>query len=195
MLRTLLSLIAFTALLWTAGLVAFINSIPTRSLEPNAKTDAIVVLTGGEGRVEYGFQLMEQGHARTLFISGVGKGVTRDDLLSSYASKLLKHSIGDGLVLDHAANDTHANAMETARFMKERGYRSMRLVTAGYHMKRSLYECRQLMPEVHIVADPVSPLAFRRDNWWRDDTTRHLVLSEYHKYGLVWLRSLIGQTL
>lgn len=194
MFRVLLSFVMLVAFLWTAGLVAYVNMIPSESKDPLAVTDAIVVLTGGEGRVQYGFHLLEQEKARTLFISGVGAGVTRDDLLTAYASEALKRSIGDNLVLDHAASNTKSNAEQTALFMQEHGYRSMRLVTAGYHMKRSLLECHLLMPDVTIVPDPVSPVAFRRDQWWRDATTRKLILSEYHKYGLVLLRALIGKT-
>lgn len=194
MFRVLLSFVMLAAFLWTAGLVAYVNMIPTETKDPLAVTDAIVVLTGGEGRVQYGFHLMEQGKAKTLFISGVGTGVTQAELLKAFATEELKRTIGDNLVLDHAASNTKSNAEQTAMFMHERGYRSMRLVTAGYHMKRSLLECRLLMPDVHIVPDPVSPVAFRRDQWWRDTTTRKLVLSEYHKYGLVLLRTQIGQT-
>lgn len=196
MFRALLSLIVFLAFLWTGALVAFMHNIPTVSPDPAAKTDAIVVLTGGELRVAYGFEKLAQGLAQTLFISGVGKKVTRHELLHAFASPALREELElhpDRLALDYAANNTQSNAVETARFIRERGYKSMRLITAGYHMPRSLIECRLLMPDVTIVADPVSPDAFRRDSWWQHKTTRRLVLYEFHKLWLVRLRVLTGQ--
>ena len=41
--------------------------------------------------------------------------------------------------------------METAAWMRSEGYRSLRLVTAGYHMRRSLFEFARAMPEMRII--------------------------------------------
>jgi uncharacterized SAM-binding protein YcdF (DUF218 family) len=193
MFRFLLTLLVFLAFVWTAGLVAFVHAIPEHSPEPMAVTDTIVVLTGGELRVDYGFRLLSQGKARSLFISGVGAGVTVRDLLVNYALPSMRKQVAENpqiVTLDYAASDTHSNAGETQKFMRLRGYRSMRLVTAGYHMPRSLLEFRLLMPDVTIVPDPVTPPNFRRDQWWRHDTTRRLLLSEYHKTWAVRMRAL-----
>ena len=48
---------------------------------------------------------------------------------------------------------------------KER-FTSLRLVTANYHMPRSLLEFRRAMPALHIVPHPVFPDNFKRDDWW-----------------------------
>lgn len=195
MLRPLLTILAFMAFLWAGALVAFMHTIPEHTAQPDTKTDAIVVLTGGELRVAYGFSKLQEGLAETLFISGVGEGVKRRELLAQFASPALRRELEEHpehLVLDYAASNTQSNAIETAKFIHERGYKSIRLVTAGYHMPRSVLECRLLMPEVEIVADPVSPESFRRDRWWQHKTTRRLMLAEFHKYWLVRLRSWIG---
>ena len=196
MFRALLSILTFAAFLWTGGLVAFVHNIPVASHAPNTKTDAIVVLTGGDLRVAYGFRKLEEGAAGTLFISGVGEGVKRKELLAAFASPALRRALAaepERLALDYAASDTQSNAIETAKFIHERGYKSIRLVTAGYHMPRSLLECQLLMPQVAIVADPVSPEAFRRDRWWQHETTRRIILSEFHKFWLVRVRAWSGQ--
>jgi uncharacterized SAM-binding protein YcdF (DUF218 family) len=193
MFRFLLSLLVFLAFGWTVGLVAFVHTIPAESASPEVVTDTIVVLTGGELRVDYGFKLLAGEKARSLFISGVGKGVTVRDLLRANALPSLAKKVSEnpGIVtLDYAASDTHHNAEETEKFMRLRGYQSMRLVTAGYHMPRSLLEFRLAMPDVEIVPDPVTPPNFRRDQWWRHDTTRRLLLSEYHKTWAVRARSM-----
>lgn len=196
MFRALLTLAVFLAFLWTGALVAFVHSIPVVSDAPDARTDAIVVLTGGDLRVSHGFDKLGQGLAKTLFISGVGKQVKRDELLQGFASPELRaelQSDPDRLVLDYAANNTQSNAVETAKFIHARGYKTIRLITAGYHMQRSIIECRLLMPDVTIVSDPVSPDAFRRDRWWQHETTRRIVLYEFHKLWLARLRALTGQ--
>lgn len=193
MFRFLLTVSVFLAFGWVVGLVAFVHTIPTTSPMPEAVTDTIVVLTGGELRVDYGFRLLAQKKAQSLFISGVGEGVTVRDLLQQGALPEMRRKVAanpDIVTLDYAASDTHSNAEETQKFMRLRGYRSMRLVTAGYHMPRSFLEFRLLMPDITIVPDPVTPPNFRRDQWWRHDTTRRLLLSEYHKTWAVRLRAL-----
>lgn len=196
MLRFILTAITLLAILWTGGLSVFIHSIPTKSANSTAHSDVIVVLTGGDLRVAKGFALWQAGIAPRLFISGVGKDVTRASLIHTYASGAMAEALGahpEQLVLDYAASNTQSNASETAKFMKKQGYSTMHLVTAGYHMQRALLECRLYMPKVRIIADPVSPPTFRRDMWWRHPNTRRLVLSEYHKYWLVRVRALIGK--
>lgn len=196
MFRFLLTTISVLAILWTGGLSVFIHSMPVRSAATTAHSDVIVVLTGGDLRVAKGFALWQAGVAPKLFISGVGKNVSRHDFIHTYATGAMTDSLLSDpgqLVLDYAANNTQSNALETSKFMKKNHYRSMHLVTASYHMPRALLECKLYMPEVKIIADPVSPPAFRRDMWWRHPNTRRLVLSEYHKYWLVRARALIGQ--
>lgn len=196
MFRTLLTLITFCAFVWTGGLVAFVHTIPLKAKDTSTTTDVIVVLTGGDLRVSRGFEALENTLGKILFISGVGEGVTAAELTQKYASAAAQREVEkkpERLVLDYAANDTQSNATETAKFMHEHRYTSMRLITAGYHMPRSLFECQMLMPNVTIISDPVSPEAFRRDRWWQHETTRRIVLSEFHKFWLVRLRAWLGQ--
>lgn len=195
MLRLLLSFITLLAFLWTGALVAFVHGIPLEAKYPDVRTDAIVVLTGGDLRVQHGFEKLEQGLAKTLLISGVGQGVKREELLKQFASPKLRQALNknpERLVLDYAASDTQSNAFETAKFVRKRKYESLRIVTAGYHMPRSMLECKILMPDVAMLADPVSPESFRRDEWWKHENTRRLVLAEFHKFWLVRLRAWVG---
>ena len=41
--------------------------------------------------------------------------------------------------------------------MRQRGYHSLRLVTGGYHMPRSLLEFSEALPEAEVVPHPVFP--------------------------------------
>ncbi|MBM3538576.1 MAG: YdcF family protein [Alphaproteobacteria bacterium] len=180
-----LSVIAAT---WLGGLIWFAESIPRDRDAPALAqaTDAIVVLTGGPARLKAGLAELEAGRARKLFVSGVNPRVELAELLRTAGQPASAAECC--IVLGYAADNTLGNAAETRQWMEREGYRSLRLVTASYHMRRSLAEFRRAMPAVEIVAHPVFPDAFMRDSWWSFPGTLALVVSEYHKYMAVLVR-------
>ena len=95
------------------------------------------------------------------------------------------------IVLGHGADDTVGNARETARWMAQEGYRSLRLVTANYHMRRSLLEFRRAMPGVEIVPHPVFPGHVKQRNWWRWPGSASLNIGEYSKYLIALARGAL----
>jgi uncharacterized SAM-binding protein YcdF (DUF218 family) len=82
----------------------------------------------------------------------------------------------------YRADDTAGNAEETAGWVNERGFKSIRLVTASYHMPRSLIEFRHAMPAIRIIPHPVFPPQFKRRRWWLWPGTATLLASEFNKY-------------
>ncbi len=136
-----------------AGLAWFIAA-PVPPPLPGYRTDAIVVLTGDEGRVTRGLTLLRQGVAPRLLISGVAKGVGAAAIArqAHVPVRLLRCCVD----LGHAAVDTRSNAEETAAWVADRDVRSLRLVTSDYHMRRAALElAAELPPQVEIVRDPV----------------------------------------
>lgn len=195
--RSLLSWMRHLALLlvvpgaaYVAGLVWFAESIPRAVPDDAATTDAIVVLTGGEARVRTGIELLARGRARKLFVSGVYRGVDVHELLR--AQKQAPEALDCCIVLGHSAETTEGNAAETRAWVETERIGSLRLVTASYHMPRSLLEFRRALPGTRIVPHPVLPEAFRRDAWWAWPGTLHLVVSEYHKMIAALLRPYAG---
>lgn len=189
--RFLLTLLMLAAILWSGALAWFVNVMPSASLPASRTTEALVVLTGGKARVEHGLEMLAAGAAPVLFISGVGEHVTEEQLLSEHADAKLREKIYANdreIVLDHVAHSTVSNADQAAEFLRERNIKSIRLITASYHMRRSLREFHTAIPEVSIVPDPVFPEGFRRDEWWKHDNTRRLVFSEFYKYWAVLVR-------
>ena len=181
--RALWSLLLYAAvavLVLAGGFVVFAATLPGSVEDPDTKTDAIVVLTGGTARVETGFALLEQGLARRLFISGVAPEVEIAALLA--AADRPRNGAECCVVLGRDAGDTLGNARETARWMQREGLRSLRLVTAQYHMPRSLLVFRRAMPEARIVPHPVFPERVRSGEWWRWPGTARLLAQEYLKY-------------
>lgn len=173
------------AAVWASGLFVFAEALPGKAEHSDARTDAIVVLTGGSGRVAEGLDLLAADKGRKLFVSGVYKGVDVKSLMqtSRRAPAVLEDRVGIG-----TAEDTIANAVETAHWIREQGFRSLRLVTGAYHMPRSLLEFRHALPDVEIVAHPVFPEHVKQDEWWAWPGTAALVASEYNKYLMAWTR-------
>jgi uncharacterized SAM-binding protein YcdF (DUF218 family) len=168
------------SIIWFAGLFWFSTQVPSGGEAPETRTDAIVVLTGGTGRLDTGLRLLEKEFAKQLFVSGVARGVDVAALLrvAQRAPKELECCISVG----YRAPDTAGNAEETAGWVRERGFKSIRLVTASYHMPRSLIEFRHAMPTIRIIPHPVYPPQFKRSRWWLWPGTASLLASEFNKY-------------
>ncbi|MGE0748079.1 MAG: YdcF family protein [Rhodospirillales bacterium] len=179
---------------WMAGLIAFVAAIPAPDAPvPADRTDAIVVLTGGADRVDTGLRLLAERRASKLFVSGVYRSVDVAALLS--VARGAPADLECCIALGYAADNTAGNARETAGWMRTEGYRSLRLVTASYHMPRSLLEFRRAMPEMAIVPHPVFPERFMQGEWWRWPGTASLVVAEYHKYLLAHARQVAAAML
>lgn len=193
LLRGLLALIGVLAVAWLVGLCQFAASLPTAVTAPDQATDAIVVLTGGSQRVENGLHLLAEGKAKKLFISGVYRGVDVTELLR--VSRQSPDSVACCVVLGHAADNTVGNARETAQWMASEGFHSLRLVTASYHMPRSLLEFTRAMPDKEIVPNPVFPDTLRNQPWWRSRAGAVLIAGEYSKYLVALVRPAIPPAL
>lgn len=182
-------------LLWAGGLFFFVDRIPQQLEQPVTATDAIVVLTGGSGRLEEGLRLIAADQGHKLFISGVYQGLGLGELLGSMEQTTgvvpTAEQVACCIILGHSADDTEGNARETAEWMAAEKFRSLRLVTAGYHMPRSLLEFRRVMPDLSIRPHPVFPAQVNREAWWRSPGTALLMLKEYNKYLFALARSLI----
>lgn len=164
--------------MWLAGFVWFV--VPPLPENEAAPTDAIVVLTGGHLRLQSGMDLLRDGKARKLFVSGVNQQVDLEALLR--ASGNAPDWASCCTALGHDADNTLGNARETAQWIKQQGFKSLRLVTAWYHMPRSLLELDRAMPEIAIIAHPVFPDELKSGYWWPSLGAVLLLTGEYAKY-------------
>ncbi|MEN8236576.1 MAG: YdcF family protein [Pseudomonadota bacterium] len=175
---------------WSIGLGWFyIHLIQQQTQDPLAqKTDAIVVLTGGSGRLAEGVSLLaaKNEEPRQLFISGVDKGVPIKELLAHL--NLGQVDVNCCIALGYEATNTRENARETLVWMQHKDYQSMRLVTAHYHMPRSLMEFRRLMPNYKIVPHPIVPPLFKRRDWHGIMHQVRAVCFEYIKFLVATVR-------
>ena len=187
-LRRLGSYAVTLLMVWVAGLAVFIVSSVLVRVDMHSPTDAIVVLTGGRLRLESGLTLLTEGKAKKLFISGVNPRVERDVLLRSLGAPAEREACC--IVLGKAADNTQGNARESAAWMHDEGYRSLRLVTSWYHMRRSLLEFSRAMPRTTIIAHPVFAHHVDPEGWFGAHGAISIVVGEYHKYLAAWLRPL-----
>ncbi len=157
------SLIAFALFAtWILGFILFIKYIQTLNPDDNiVKTDAIVVLTGGSQRIATAAELFKQDYAKKMFISGVGGGAK---LKAMTGTDIIPEEKKFHIVLGRDAENTKENAIETAEWIKKEGFKSLLLVTAAYHMPRSLFELKKAMPDVTLIPYPVFPQALQNDN-------------------------------
>lgn len=137
---------------WALGFVLFAVTLPQAA--GKAGTDGVVVLTGGKGRVDRGLEVLRQGWARRLLVSGVGREVKPHEFAVEY-------SVGTPLMaccvtLGYEAVDTRSNARETAAWVQREKIRSLRLVTSDWHMRRSAMELRRALPPgIAVIEDAV----------------------------------------
>ena len=166
------------------GLLWFLGTVAAEPEEPARRTDAIVVLTGGQERVETALDLLDAGLAPRLLVSGAAARLTLADLARVHGRD--PAALAGRVMLGRAAATTVGNAAEAAAWTRAQGLGpgvSIRVVTAGYHMPRALVELRRAMPSAEFVAHPVGPSALREGEvaWTR---AVRLVVGEYVKYGL-----------
>ena len=184
--RFIVTVLAILCLVWAGGLVNFAARIADSPPDTTKGADAIVVLTGGSKRLPVGIGLLEEGAAERLFVTGVHAEVDVAEILD--LNTQVPTALACCIDLGHDARHTVGNARETAKWMAAGGRTSMILVTANYHMPRSLVLFRRMMPGIDITAHPVVSGAFQADIWWRHPRTLILLAGEYSKYlvSLFW---------
>jgi uncharacterized SAM-binding protein YcdF (DUF218 family) len=169
-----------------AGFVAFLTQLRGAEVAPDRKADGIVVLTGGSSRVSDAMELLAAGYGRRLLISGVHPTSTASDISRTLPeNQSFMHCCVD---LDRTAVSTRGNAAEARRWVQERGFKSLIVVTSNYHMPRALVEFSHAMPDTALIPYAVVGDKWREEPWWTSASTLRLLLLEYVKYIAAVLR-------
>jgi uncharacterized SAM-binding protein YcdF (DUF218 family) len=137
---------------WALGFAVFLLSLG-KPLD-SRKTDAIVVLTGGSGRIDRGLAVLRAGDAKRMLVSGVDPDVRPVELAVQF--KIDRKLMACCIDLGWQAVDTRSNADETAKWVQRHGFKSVRLVTTDWHMPRARMELRSMLGgDVEVVGDGV----------------------------------------
>lgn len=172
--------VCLSLLFLMAGFVAFVRTLPSAEAAPVDNADGIVVLTGAATRINDALALLASGQGGRLLISGVNPQ-TRPAELAKLAPEYAPWF--DCCVdLDHSALNTIGNAIETRRWVRDRQFRSLIVVTSNFHMPRSLAEIRHQLPDVRLTPHPVTSDRIRVDSWWTSPASARLLFAEYLKY-------------
>ena len=176
--RILVRLAALVLLVYALGYAFFVVSLPQPA--GDRRTDAVVVLTGGAGRIERGLELLRRRQAARMLISGVQRTVRPKELAAAHR---VDPAVFDCCIdLGREAVDTRSNADEVAHWLRRRGFKSMRLITTDWHMPRARFEIeKRIEGEIAIVADAV-----------QSNPSLRQLFTEYNKYVLNRLADVIG---
>jgi len=169
-------LISVVFLAWALGFLWFTVALP----EPadNVETDAVIVPTGGAGRIAQGLAVLDAGLAEKMLVTGVDREVTAAEFALEF--EVDQERLECCVTLGFAAVDTRSNAAETAQWVEDEGVTSLRLVTTDWHMKRAAGElARKLPSDVRVIRDAVP-----------SEPNLGSLFLEYHKLLVSWAAGL-----
>jgi uncharacterized SAM-binding protein YcdF (DUF218 family) len=175
--------IAGTLLAFALGFLSFVRTVAVEADAEGVAADGIVALTGGAERLADAVWLLERGRASRLLITGVNPATSGDELEKSVPR--IAGFTACCVDIDRRATTTVGNAVETRRWVEDRGFRSVIVVTSGYHMPRALKELARALPDVTLIPYPVVTERLRSGAWWQDPDTVRVLVEEYVKYLIV----------
>jgi len=136
-------IVAFFLLIWAAGFLWFAMALPQPA--GRERTDAVIVLTGGPGRIPRSLEVLRAKMAPRLLVSGVDPEVLPREFAREFdvPDRLMRCCI----TLGYRAFDTRSNAVEAANWLRERRAKTVRLVTVDWHMRRAAFELGRELPD------------------------------------------------
>ena len=161
---------ALLVLFYALGFVLFAFTLGKAAPADAPATDAAIVLTGGPGRIEHAIEVVKDHKARRLLVAGVDPSVTKPDLArripGSWSWLACCVDLGSESV------DTRSNAEEAGRWLAKHNYKSVRLITSDWHMRRARYEFHKgLGAKYELITDAV-----------RTEPSFLTLFAEYNKY-------------
>ncbi|MFN3636560.1 MAG: YdcF family protein [Rhizobium rhizophilum] len=173
-----------------AGFLVFADSVTGMRPPETVKADAIVVLTGGYQRIEQAIDLLKRGYGERLLISGVNPATTPGQIRK--ATRTSPDIFECCVDIGYGAIDTIGNANETAIWIRDKGYRSVLVVTSNYHLARSLMELRRGDPDTDFIGYPVVNADLKTRAWYSEPDAMRTMLAEYGKTVVAYIRGMTG---
>ncbi len=145
--------------------------------EAPQKADAIIVLSGGENRIQKGIELYKQQYAPYLILSNAN-----EDNMDAYiiARNVPKRSV----FFETNADSTYKNALYTKEIMTKHHLKSAIVVTSNFHTRRTKMNFNKVYQGTGISFTyvAVDTPGFDPHSWWQSKNGRHIVFDEYVKY-------------
>jgi uncharacterized SAM-binding protein YcdF (DUF218 family) len=145
---------ALLVLIYLLAFVLFAFTLGKPAPATAAATDAAVALTGGAGRIQHGIEVLRAGKAQRLLVAGVDPAVTKPDLARRIPGST--SWLACCVDLGSESVDTRSNAEEAGRWIARHNYKSLRLITSDWHMRRARYEFAKVLGHKYrLVPDAV----------------------------------------
>lgn len=139
--------------------------------------DVIIVLSGGEDRVEHGVRLYQQGYANKILFTGGGSQKMKEQAMSLGIKE-------DQILLEGKSRTTFENAKYSIEIIRAQGFQSAIIVTSPTHTRRANIIFSQFFKGVDLTICSVPYDLSIADKWWKDRNTAEVVITEYLK--LIW---------
>ena len=189
--RYVFAFLCLASFLYLFGFYHFARHIPARpgfevltdSGAPEPPFVLGVVFTGAPGRIRAGYDLLQQGIVRRLFISGVQNGVE--------VKTLINYSTQDPnrtaccVKLGYDADSTWENVQEVKTLLGPETEDAILLITSYYHVPRSGLLLKNALPDHALYAYPV--MSDLDPDWWQKSPGLRVALSEYNKFLVQWV--------
>lgn len=154
------------------------------------KKTLIVALTGGPGRIESAIQELEDKKGLHLFIAGAGSKSSRKKIfenLSAPVKAKIDSEMSSMITIERESRNTLENAYAVEKYLKDKPHiENIILVTASYHMKRSLFIFRTVFEDKYYIAPRTARYrgSITRTNWMKSGQSIFVVLDQFGKYFL-----------
>ncbi len=149
--RLLYRLGFYTITIWAIGLAFFFIAMPSppvHTTDSHLDVEALIVLTGGKGRLETAISVLNNHTDKRLLIAGVNPIVEQAELSALTGSEA---ALFDCCVdIDRLSQNTAANAQIGAKWVKEHKFNSVAIITADYHVRRSMLLFENALPDISI---------------------------------------------
>jgi uncharacterized SAM-binding protein YcdF (DUF218 family) len=138
------------------------------------KSDAVIVLSGDQGRMKEGIKLYYSNYARNVILSNaLEDNMTKEAIRNGIP---IKH-----LLLETSADSTYTNALYTYRLMTKYHLRSAIVVSSTYHMRRVKFNFDQVYKQSNIKLTycAAHDQSFHPYFWW---TSRFGIQTTFNEY-------------
>jgi uncharacterized SAM-binding protein YcdF (DUF218 family) len=165
-------LILITALL-SAGRFLTLTQTPNHA-------NVIIVLSGGQGRVEKAVELYKAGYAPYIILSNAKEITSRSgDMVQTALALGIPQDV---IYIENMAESTYQNAEFTLPLMKEHNFKSAIVVSSDFHMRRVKLIFNRVYKKSDIELTYVgSDSGYNAKRWWSDRKSRETTFNEYVK--------------
>lgn len=188
--RTLTYLGLFIVAVFVLGYLAliFLGEYLTPS-DTLKRSDAIVVLSGGPDRVQWGIKLYQDGWAPRLVLVGAALDKSGPSNAEAMRKIALQAGVPDtAIFLEEKSANTLENAALGKAVLDLFGAKSIILVTSPYHQRRA-YETFKKVYEGEVLSIINSPSGYSTWNskqWWAKPASADITTSEILK--IIWFK-------